>query len=89
MRDVQPPKTDVVGPALDQHGREFLAHHRLEKRDVLVEQLLLKRDRVGRDDDLLLVMDRGQDRRNQIGEALAHARAGLDNQVARAARSRS
>ena len=81
-RDVEPPQTDVVGPALDQYGREFLPHHRLEKRDVLVEQLLLKRDRVGRDDDLFLVVDRRQNRGNQVGEALPHARAGLDNQVA-------
>ena len=34
-RHVQPPQADVVRPALDQHRREFLRHHRAEERDVL------------------------------------------------------
>ena len=81
-RDVQPPQADVVRPALDQHGGEFQARDRAEERDVLLEQLLLKRDRVGRDDDLFLELDRRLDCRDQVGEALAHAGPRLDHQVA-------
>ncbi len=75
-------QADVVRPALDQHGGEFQARDRAEERDVLLEQLLLKCDRVGRDDDLFLVLDRRLDRRDQVGEALAHAGSRLDHQVA-------
>ena len=57
------------------------AHDRAQKRDVLADQLLLKGDRVCRDNDLLLVLDGGLDGRHQVGKALADARTGLDEQM--------
>ena len=86
-RHIQPPQADVVRPALDQNRRKLLPHDRAQKRDVLADELLLKGDRMRRDDDLRLELDRGLDRRHQVGKALAHARAGLDDQMAWAFRS--
>ena len=60
-RDVEPAEADVVRAPLDQDCRELLGHHRAEERDILAEQLLLKRDGVRGDDDLLLLFDRGED----------------------------
>ena len=54
---------------------------RAEERDVFFEQLLLKSDRVGRDDYFFLLLDGGLDRRYKISETLAHARSGFDHQV--------
>ena len=51
---------------------------------ILAEQLLLERDRVRGDDDLLLLLDGGQDRGHEVGEALAHSGAGLDDEMPRA-----
>ncbi len=62
-RHVEPPQADVVRPPLDQDRRELLRHHRAQERDVLVEQLLLERDGVRRDDDLRLRVGGGLDRR--------------------------
>ena len=50
---VQPAEADVVGPALDQDGRELLRHHRPQERDVLAGAAAPGGDRVRRDDDLL------------------------------------
>ena len=83
-RDIKPAQADVVGPPLDQDGRELLGHHGSQERDVLAKQLLLQRDRVRGDDDLLLLLDGGQDRGHEVGKALAHAGAGLDDEMPRA-----
>ncbi len=80
-RLLQPPLAQVVVPPLDQHGRELAGVDRRQQRDVLLDQLLLQRDRVRADDDPLLVPHGVVDRRQQVGEALAHAGAGLDQQV--------
>ncbi len=58
-----------------------MRHHRAKERNVFLEQLLLKADRVGGDDHLFLRVDRRHDRRDKIGEALADAGAGLDHQM--------
>lgn len=52
-----------------------------EKGDVLLDELLLKGDRVGGDDDLLVAFDAAEDRGDEVGEGLAHARASLDQEV--------
>src|SRR6185437_16240767 len=49
--------------------------------NVLLDQLFLKRDRVGGDDDALLVSDGVIDGRKQIGERLSDARARFHEQV--------
>ena len=87
-----PPQAEVIAAALDQHGGELGRHHAPQQRDVLGEQLLLEADRVRGDDHppggrFVIVVAafglfaRGQDGRHEIGEALAHAGAGLDDQV--------
>ena len=83
---LQPPQAEVVAAALDQHGGELQRHHAGQERDVLPHQLLLEADGVGGDDHPppgLPSPRRGriEDRRHQVGETLAHARARLDDQV--------
>ena len=80
-------QTQVVGPTLE-HGvfevlyrrdvRRFQRGH--QRGDILAEQLLLKVDRVGGHNDPLVVHDRVEDGGKQIGEGLAHAGTGLDDQ---------
>ena len=48
-RQPQPPQAQVVAAALHEHGRKLPRHDGGHERDVLVDQLLLERDRVGRD----------------------------------------
>ncbi len=78
---VKPPEADVVRPPFHQDGRELVRHDRPEERDVFLQELFLEADRVGRDDDLLAGLGRREDRRDEVGEALAHACPGLDHQV--------
>ena len=47
---------------------------------LLHHQLFLKTDRVGGDDDALVALDDAANGGEQIGERLAHARAGLDDE---------
>ena len=69
---------DVVATALQHDGVDLAAEGRLREREVVVQQLRLQRARRGRDDDGAS----GRRRRNQVGEALAHPRAGLTEQRA-------
>ena len=48
----------------------------LQKRNVLVEDLLLKVLRAGGDDDAFA----GQDRRDQVGQGFSRSRPGLDEE---------
>ena len=78
----QPAQTDVVGPSFDQDRLERLVDDTLEKRNVLADELFLKADRVCRDDDAAALVRLGrQDGGDEVGEALADAGAGLDEQV--------
>ena len=45
----QPPRTEIIAPALHQRGLQFLADNLTHERNVLLEQLLLQIDSVGRD----------------------------------------
>ena len=67
---------DVVATALEHDGVDRAAERRLRERQVVVQQLRLQRARRGRDDDGAS----GGRGRDQVGEALAHARAGLAEQ---------
>jgi hypothetical protein len=59
-----------------------LADDALQERNVLADELLLQADRVrGNDDPAFLVRQRRLNGRDEIGEALADAGAGLDHQV--------
>ena len=72
----------VVGPALEDRVRRSPAQQRLDRvdqgRQVTVDHLVLQRDRRGGDDHGVAV----QQRRHQVGQRLAGAGAGLDEQVA-------
>ena len=60
-----------------------MRHHRLQERDVLADQLLLKADGVGGDDNAEVLLRAGSlDGGYQIRKRLPHARAGLDQQLA-------
>ena len=48
-RLLEPALAEVVAATLDQHGREFVGMDRPDQRDVLLDQLFLQRDGVGRD----------------------------------------
>ena len=85
-----PPQAEVIPPALDQHGGELGRHHAPQQRQVFGQQLLLEADRVRGDDHPpgrasssppLRLFARRQNGRHEVGEALAHAGAGLDDQV--------
>ena len=51
-REIEPPQAEIVAPAFHEHGGELARNHRVEQRQVLVDELLLQADRVRRDDDL-------------------------------------
>ena len=83
---VQPPQADVVAPPFHQHRGKLHRHHAPQQGQVFLHQLLLQADRVSGDDDppARLVLGRGggsEDGRHQVREALAHAGAGLDDEV--------
>ncbi len=103
-RILQPPQTEVIPPTLDQHGRKLQRNDAVQKRNVLLQQLLLQTDRMRRNDNpkrpfflspfsysrpsplaplpfIHLLSRRGQNGGNQVGETLAHAGAGLDDQM--------
>ena len=79
---------EVVGLAHEHGGFEFRVGvelaHRLEQAaaegQVHRLDLLLEGDRVGRDDQLPRLIHRMDDARHEVGEALAHAGAGLEQQ---------
>ena len=80
-RALQPQRAEIILAALEQHRLEFGRQQLLHERDVLVEKLLLQIDRVGRDERLAVLRQRVENRRHEIGEALAHARARLDDEM--------
>ena len=68
---------EIVLPALEHGDVDLAAKHGGRDRDVIREQLLLQRLRRRRDDDAAAQGQRG----NEIGEALAGARAGFRQEV--------
>jgi len=78
--DPHAPQRHVVAAPLAEHGRELVGDHGLEERHILVEDLLLQRDRVRADDHALVVLDDAADRGHEVCEALADARPRLDEE---------
>jgi ABC-type branched-subunit amino acid transport system ATPase component len=76
-------QAQVVRAALQERDTRRAAKRARDHRQVAVEELVLERARAGRDDDL----PAREQRRHEIGEGLAGARAGLDRERA-AARER-
>ena len=75
--EFQSAQRDVVSAPLHQNRGELLGNHRIEKRDVLLDDLFLQADGVRADDDPFAVIDDAADRGQKIAEALAHSGAGL------------
>ena len=68
-------------PALQQNGFKLDRQQLLNKRDILVDQLLLERDRVGRDDRLALGAHGIKSGWYQIGERLSNPGASFNDEV--------
>ena len=73
-------QTDIVAAALHQHRTEFFGNHCIEKRNVLLNQLLLQTDGVGSHHYTFAAFHNAPDGRNQIRKALADARPCFDKQ---------
>ena len=78
LEDLVALQAEVVAAALHARGRERHRQHAGEQRQILGEDLLLQVLGAGRDDDALAA----QDRRHEVGERLAGAGAGLDEEHA-------
>ena len=79
--DAHAPQRHIVPAALAEDGGELVGDHRLEERHILVEDLLLERDRVRADDDPLAALEDAADRGHEVGEALADAGTRLDEKA--------
>ena len=77
----KPCRTDIVLPSLEQDGFEILFQQSPHQRDVLVEKLFLKIDRMGADESLPAGAACMQDGGYQVGEGLADTCACLDDEV--------
>ncbi len=78
---MKPPRTQVIGSPLEHgvleaHGKNLSQH-----RQVLLRELLLQVYRVSGDYRLLLTFHGVEYRGDEVGQALADARAGLHGQV--------
>jgi hypothetical protein len=92
---LQPALAQVVPPPFHQNRRELDGHDAAEKGNVLLEKLLLETDGMRRDHDpaprpvvrlgvglgIGLGPGRGEDRRHEVGEALADPGPRLDDQM--------
>ena len=74
-RELQAPQAHVVAAALHEHRAELLGNHRVEERDVLLDELLLQADGVGGHHHALAALDDPPNGRQEVREALADARA--------------
>ena len=74
-------RAEVVLAAFQQHRLELLGEDLLHERNVFEHELLLQRNRVGRNDGLLFRANRVERGWNQIRERLSNTRAGLDHQM--------
>ena len=77
----QAPGAKIIVPAFEHGEMEFHRQNLGQHRQVFPDQLLLQIDGVRGDDRFLVPRDSEKNRRNQIGQALAHAGAGLDDQI--------
>ena len=74
---LEPLLAEVVGPSLGEYDRELGREDPRQKRQVLGQELLLERDRVGRYHDLLARFRGSEDCRDEVGERLSDAGARL------------
>ena len=81
-RALETARTKVILPPLHQRGLELDRENFFHDRNVLVQELLLQVDRVRRDDRLLLFLEGEKRRGHEVGERLAYAGAGFDDEMA-------
>ncbi len=81
-RALETARTKVILPPFHQRSLELDRENFFHDRNVLVQELLLQVDRVRRDDRLLLFLEGEKRRGHEIGERLAHAGAGFDDEMA-------
>ena len=72
---------EIIRPTLEHGETELHRQDLLEHGQILLRKLLLQVNGVRAHDRLLLVRHCIEDRRHQVGQALADAGAGLDRQV--------
>ena len=77
----RPHGAEVVAPAFYEHGLELHAHVFLQERNVLGDQLFLQGNGVRGNHGVDIFPHGGQDQRHEVGEALADAGPGFDDQV--------
>ena len=84
-RRVEPQAAEIIPPSLQQRERRFVlgvGERASQQREVLPHQLFLQVDRIGRHHGALTVGAGPGQRWHQVGERLAHAGAGLQQQYA-------
>ena len=77
-RELQPALTEVIAPALRQHGGDFLRQTFQQKRDVFMDKLLLECNRERADESFSRPAMHQIGDGNQIREALADTGPGFD-----------
>ena len=77
QRALQSPRAKIILPAFHQRRLELDRQDLLQDRDVLVNQLFLQIDRVGRDDRLLLLLEREKRSRARDRRAICRRRCPL------------
>ena len=79
LGDAEAAAAEVIAPAFDEGRPEVEREFTLQKRNVFGDELFLQGDGVRGDDDRqIFPCGHGLDRRHQVRERLANARAGLD-----------
>jgi hypothetical protein len=81
-RRFEPADADVIGPALNEKRRKFPRYYRPEKWKILPDQLFLKIYGSRSHDNLFAQFRCGKNCRDQVAEAFADTRSGLDHEVA-------
>ena len=79
---LQPEPAEVIVLAVRDRGARGRVEHAAGQLEVFGDELGLEQARVGRDDYAALVARGPDGRRNEVGEALAHAGAGFDGELA-------
>src|SRR5262249_54649883 len=81
-RQAKAARAEIIRPSLEHHHVGRAIGETRDLRHVLAPELILQALRVRRDDDRLAMLARPQERRNQVGEALANTGGRLAEQGA-------
>ena len=78
---LEPALAEIVAAPFHQHGSKFIGINRLDKRYVLLDELFLQGDRMGRDDHAFFLPHGKIDRGQKIGKRFADSGAGFHQQM--------